>query len=360
MDISIFKSAKAALLLAVSATAILLPAIAQAQSYPPLWSSTSHYAVGDQVQENGNVYRCTHAVTAANLDPSKIYTYWELSYVRENTTLFVGPQETFPTLQLAWNYILNCSIAQPVYLHIYLSSYHGRISETHTTPFSLDHPFGANISIIGDNYQNVVFTFDGGDGFAIDNGHTIASLTNVSIYDFQGGTGSGLHASWGATIGNLAEILVSGFYRGVYAFQGAHLNFTALLNCSSCPDMGVDADGNSVILMGSQTDISGSGIGIMGEDGGYVQMSGGRVSGTNYGAYARNRGTVDVGGSTLESNTYGAYATLGGFINAYSTDFSGNATDDVFVNDGGIVYAFSASLTTTSIGTNDGSYILYT
>jgi hypothetical protein len=39
----------------VAATLVAVPALVHGQSYPPAYSATSHYAIGDQVQTGGNV-----------------------------------------------------------------------------------------------------------------------------------------------------------------------------------------------------------------------------------------------------------------------------------------------------------------
>ena len=60
-------------------------AAASAQSFPPAWSSSATYVVGDQAQLNGNVIRCTHANTGGFK-----YDQWELWEVRANTVLKIG------------------------------------------------------------------------------------------------------------------------------------------------------------------------------------------------------------------------------------------------------------------------------
>jgi hypothetical protein len=61
-------------------SALALLSVARAQSYPPAWNSAAHYAIGDQVQAAGNVYRAIKAVSSA-VNPAADYTDWELSLV---------------------------------------------------------------------------------------------------------------------------------------------------------------------------------------------------------------------------------------------------------------------------------------
>ncbi len=117
--------------------------LAHAQTeFPPAYNNQAKYAVGDLVTDYGNMYRCEMAVTTPFLDPSKNYQHWELYSVRNNTTIPIGVGQTFPNLQIAWNYVRNCRIAQAAYLHLSIVTSGGDFSETFSAPLFPRHRFG--------------------------------------------------------------------------------------------------------------------------------------------------------------------------------------------------------------------------
>ena len=189
-----------------------LSAVSWAQSYPPVWNSSAHYVTGDQVQMGGNVFRCIYPVTRANLSPTKAYSFWELADVRVNTTLPIGSGEPFPTLTAAWNYALNATIAGSAHLTFDIVTSHGAYVQTLATAgFSLDHPFGAHISITSDSQVgNEFFVPTASKGFLIDSGHTIASISNLQIVG-SNDAANGISASGNATIGMISNCYVNGF-----------------------------------------------------------------------------------------------------------------------------------------------------
>lgn len=214
--------------LLLSLLAFAIPLTARAQSYPPVWNNTTDYVAGDLVTDYGNIYRCIRAVNTPYLDPSKTYADWELYDVRSNTTLTIGAGQTFPTLTAAWAYALNTRIAGGVYLHFSISTAHGNFSDAIGVPMSLDHPFGANMSIIGDNMDDITLTFNQEykSGLMIDTGHCFGALSNLQIDSVSASPGSAIYATSNATIGAISNINMNPWYSFVDAEEGANLNFT--------------------------------------------------------------------------------------------------------------------------------------
>lgn len=169
------------LVLVIFIAALSLCEAAQAQSYPPAWNNTSHYVPGDMVTDYGNVYRCLTAVTKPYLDPSKTYADWELSYVRNNTSVLIGMGEPFPNLFTAWNYVRNARVAGAAFLHLNIVTTGGNLNETFSAPLSLDHESGGQISIVGDNVNNIQLSFPNGNALTIDSGHNFRASQTLRL-----------------------------------------------------------------------------------------------------------------------------------------------------------------------------------
>ncbi len=152
------KASRLALALSALVVFILVPGAGRAQSNPPAWSSSAVYAVGDQVQTGGNVYRAITKISSpSGTSPAVDYTHWQLSQVLSNTTLLIGGGQTFPNLVTAWTYALYARVADGVYLHFYISTARGDFQEDFGGPFLLDHGSGARIAILGDNLKQCLF-----------------------------------------------------------------------------------------------------------------------------------------------------------------------------------------------------------
>jgi hypothetical protein len=339
-----------------------LPALGRAQSYPPAWNTTAHYAIGDQVQENGNIYRAIRAVTSTGVDPAKYYTYWELYDVRANTTLFIGSQETFPTFLLAWNYAVNCRISPAVYLHFYISTFHANLTETFAGPFSLDHPFGANISILGDFAPNILFNFSNasGNGFAIDSGHSIAAMLNFTVQGGQGVIdGYAIAADGNATFGSIGSVTMNNFNGGILAQHGAVVHcannlifqqidgpFSALYNGIIMVDPGFTYTSTTPALV------------FYADFGGQIIAETCDVENTYFGARANHAGIIDVNGCRMKSlSLHALIADQGARIYAENAILSSNPSD-ITVSDGGTVDVIGAIYTNVSSDNQNGSYII--
>ncbi len=200
----------------------LLPGLAKAQSYPPVWSNVGNYVPGDMVTDYGNVYRCIKSVNTHYLDPSKTYANWELYYVRNNTTLMVGVEQTFPTLAAAWANAQNCHIAEGVYLHLSISTTNGNLSENLGSGINLDQPCGANISIIGDNENNINFTSL--NGIMLDTGHSIGLVSGITLTGNSPNFSTGIALTTNATIGTVTESTIQDCQTAIDVDQGARVH----------------------------------------------------------------------------------------------------------------------------------------
>lgn len=339
----------------------LLASAAGAQSYPPVWNNTSNYVAGDMVTDYGNVYRCIKPVTTHYLDPSKTYQNWELSYVRSGTTIVIGTGQPFPDLKTAWAYILNATIAQGAYLHLNISTANGSHSENLGNGFSVDHPFGAKISITGDNGNEIVFsTMTGGNGFTIDGGYSLGSLSNVSLESPVLPEGSGLYAE-GGTFLSVSNLSVSNFYIGLYAQNQGQIFCANPVTFGSGETTYVQADTNGRVTLAYDQHITGSGVNLSAT--GFFASSGGQIFAPNCvlshlyaGAYATGEGSVFINGGQITGSTFGAKATTRGLV-AIETGSASSNGNDLTVLTGGTIDALGATYGTSSSDTGTGSYI---
>jgi hypothetical protein len=357
----------------------------RAQSYPPAYSGTTHYAVGDLAQETGNTYRCIKA--SVGNDPASSYSNWELSTVRSDTTLIVGPGQFFPTLTDAWNYALYCRVADGVYLHFYLSSTRGTFSESHTAPFLLDHGSGARIAILGDNTDNDVLSFNGTNGFIIDTGHSINTLTGFTLQNTSSKPASnvvGIKVNSQATITSLSSIQVSAFGTDLQVSQNGSVSGYSGVQLVNYYECACEADSNGTILLpsgitlfvtqgvallaeGGQIIAPGSQLlsaglnkqtGALAIHGGYIDLSAASISSCYAGAAAEYMGSVELSRATVSTCEIGVYASDRGFVNCGGAAITGSNDVDLSVNLGGLIDATAATYSTSAVDNNNfGSYI---
>jgi hypothetical protein len=356
-----------ALLLAL----LFTPFRASAQSYPPAWSATATYSVGDQVQLNGNIYRAIKAVTTPNLTPSTFYTYWELYNVRSNTTLLIGADEPFANLQVAWNNILSAKISDGVYLHLYISTHHANLTETFSAPFSLDHNSGSRISILGDVQANITFSFPSSNGFVIDSGHSLGNITNVTLSGTTSNGGDngvygylGLIAESGGSLPSISGLSVVGFATSVYARAGL---ITLSNPGGTMPFFGYSVaffadQGGTILLTGLNLQGPGANTAstaLYARLGGSISAVANNLSYFGIEVEAEDRGIIDVNYSTMGASGKCCLADLGGFIRCEDAALGAFAADNVDAQafDGGEIDLTDSSYLTKSVGTNDGSYI---
>jgi hypothetical protein len=334
---------------------LLIAATAGAQTYPPAWSTTATYVVGDQVQLFGNVIR---AVKPSTVKGKFVYANWELWDVRANTTVMIGVGQTFPTLTAAWTYVQDARVAEGVYLHLYISTAHGALSEPFSQPFSLDQFFGARISILGDNAKSILLgggTAFSGDGLTIDNGHAFGTISNVQILGKS--TASGIDASGRSSIANITGVHISGFLVGIEAQQ----NSSVIVDSNVV----ITAGGNSIAaIKNANIDIN---SGWFGNSGGYSVLyagSGGQINAegctiTNNGGVgvsAEFGGSIDVQYSSITNCFTGINAYAHSWVFAQFCSFSSNSAYDLEATETSTIILNAGGLKET-VDSGTGSYI---
>jgi len=318
---------------------LFVAAASEAQSYPPAWKSASSYAIGDQVQLNGNVLRATHAVTPGGFK----YDEWELWEVRANTNVMVGVGQTFPKLETAWPYVKNARVAEGAYLHLYLSSVHGVLNDSLSGPFSLDHQSGARVSIIGDNASNIVLGGPSGlrgDGLTIDSGHAFGTISTISILgNSLFGGGNAIAATGNSSIANVTGVVISYFNAGVYAAQGSSISVDSSVAINYALAFEIEATSNGNVSVASGwAGTSGNSATLYASYGGQISAEDCSISNSgSVGVYANYGGVIDVSSSSISGCYVGISSYDRGFIYAEFCTFNGNSGYDVSAQNGGAI-----------------------
>jgi hypothetical protein len=383
----------------------------QAQSNPPAWSASATYAVGDQAQVAGNVYRCIKASMPNAAPPATNFTNWELSFVRANTTLMIGAGQTFPNLVNAWDYALNCKVADGSYLHFYIVSVQANFQETFSAPLVLDHASGARMAIIGDKAASIMLSF-AGNGLVIDTGHSLNTISNLTIEcQSSAPPTTGISVDSDATISSVSGVTISGFGTCVSASHNATVTLAS--NCAitgfheygcaatsggslsanyvtesggaayttgffadeggklfanhsvSSPSIlvGYSATRDAYLEIEYAQAVSDQGAGISGSHGAVIDAAGATVSGyVNYGVTADTGSVIDFLDGTATglgqgNGGTGCAASDRGFVFTLYATYSENYLD-IQAQDGGIIDATGAVFSTSAQGgSSTGSYV---
>lgn len=355
--------------LAVIALVVFGFQTAEAQNVPPVWTSSSSYAAGDIVLYGGNWYRALVAVNPEGPLPTTAFGTWELNYVRFGTTLTVGDGQSFSALSHAWQFAQSARIADGAYLHISIVTTGGNHIESYTSAWSLDHGSGALISIIGDNPSNINLQFPNGSGITIDSGHSLASISGVTISGAGANTSNnsdGIYATRNATISSISDCYITNFEYGVVADYGASVGLVTPNTVKECID-GIVANHSatvsaiaSTIALSTPSNLGFDARGMWAENGGVIEADGCTLTNSNtgfgIGAYCLGKGVIDLSYATDSGWEFGVYGTLAGYVSLQSASMSKNATD-VAAYQGGIVEAIGSTATTTVSDSGKGSYI---
>lgn len=354
---------------------VALAAVVGAQS-PPLWNATATYTAGNTVQgSDSNYYRCVY--TSKNHAPT-IDTggYWELNQVHTATTLTVGVGQRFTNLLSAWNFIRAAIIPAHFLVTIKILTTKGNFTENFTSAINLDHAFGANITISGDNAQKIALNFKNSSGFVLDTGHTIGPIANLTLVGNPANSAYGVYVDSGATFNGNALVL-NDFQTSVYANDGSRLicqsmnsngfsQQAALASNHSFMDLalsnfvgnasdtyGVFADIGSTMYFGYATLSNVGGPGIECGDNSIVFATNANISGCSYGVQAGVRANVTISLGAIKNCGYGVSATFGSLVNAQGTTTQNNTID--FYLPGGVL---NGSSQTNNLGA-DGSLIMH-
>jgi hypothetical protein len=324
----------------------------------------------------GNVYRCIKAVPSHGAAPTTNYTDWELSLVRANTTLMIGSSQTFPNLLDAWDYALNCRVADGCYLHFYIDSF----NESFAAPLVLDHGSGPRMAIIGNNAALVAFNF-AGNGLVIDTGHSFNTISNISLVS-SSTTATGISANSDATISSVSGVIFSGFNASVSASHNSTVTLASSCTIGGFDRVGCEATFGGTILANS-VNISGPGYGIafladeggmisadsstatmvdtgcFANRGGYIEAIQLTITNSPFGVQAASGAVIDFSGGTVDSTATACSAYDQAFIRAYGAGFQNNILDLEAYNGGAIEAAGATYSTSSEGGSVDGSYIYH-
>jgi hypothetical protein len=375
--------------LASAFSLFILATTSQAQSHPPAWNATASYQIGDLVTYEAVEFKCL--INETTVHPTPHTTYWRVSFVYSGPlTIPVGPGEVMTTLTAAWDYIAFARIADNSSVTLSLeSTYHASLA----TSFSLDHPFGSKISIVGaDAGASVNFTTSG-TGFTLDSADsfgelaeltistlvgggygvpcigvtenaTLSKLQNVSIENFD----LGIMADSGGTIESVRTTVITGFkIGGVCAGHNATVNITSPISVIAATTSGLpptyafNSQGGTLLCNGCTG--SNCQYNFYASDGGKMQATGAASASPNgkgVGFYAQDRSSINATSSTNIGNLTGYSAFDGSYINAESSTSNGTDSSgwDYQALQGATIDAASyGGSSRNSTGTNDGSHI---
>jgi hypothetical protein len=340
----------------VALATLAFAAFGMAQTYPPAWSTTATYVIGDQVQLFGNVIR---AVKPSAVKGKFVYANWELWDVRANTTVLIGVGQTFPTLTAAWTYVQNARVAEGVYLHLYISTAHGELSEPFTQPFSLDQLSGVRVSILGDNAKSILL--GGGtpfptDGLTIDGGHTFGTISNVSILGNSFSNGIALYGK--SSIANITGVNISGFEVGIEAQQNSNVTVDSNVAITSVGAYSIEATKNANIdVNGGWSGNSGGNAVLHATFGALITASGCTINDSGrVGVAAEYGGNINVQNSSITGCAVGINAYAHSWVYAEFCSFESNSLYDVDAQETSTIILDASGLKET-VDSASGSYI---
>jgi hypothetical protein len=288
----------------------VLAAFAAAQSDPPAFNATQSYKIGDIVTYEAVEFKCLINETTTHPNPHS--TYWDISFVYSGPiTIPVGPSETMKTLTAAWNYISYARIANNSAIEIKLDS---NYFEAFSSSFSLDHPYGSKISIVGQNNGAYVTFSNFGTGFVLDTGHALADFEGLTLIAPSKGTNqsAAFLVKQNACLAKLQNITLQNFDLGLFADSGGTIDNVETITMNQFILGGMEAGANATINVISPITI----------DGGSTVSSLPPVFG-----FEAAGGTINCQSCVANNCQYNFFAAENGRLNAYqSTSTSGNGT----------------------------------
>jgi hypothetical protein len=306
-----------------------------------------------------------------------------LSQVLSNTTLLIGGGQTFPNLVTAWTYALYARVADGVYLHFYISTARGDFQEDFGGPFLLDHGSGARIAILGDNLNNVYFTFFGTNAFIIDTGHSLNTLSGFSVTNQSSGN-TALKADGNATISAVSAVIFNNFLIDLQSTQNSTM--TVESNCIFeqvgsevadvesngslyCPG-GLTATGPGTntlaqgfyaasggVIIAPSSSLTAFGTGVQATSGAKILIDTATLSQCSAGIVSFYEGYVQCERGNIGGGSVGCDATERGVIDVTSATVTGDSSEDLQASDGGFIDGTLCFYGSLSVGSNDDSYI---
>ncbi|HEY3782599.1 MAG TPA: carbohydrate-binding protein [Fimbriimonadaceae bacterium] len=322
----------------ISAT-MILACIVGAQNNPPTWSPSIDYKAGDTVNYLGITFQCTINETTTRYNPHQP-SGWSIYYVPSgNVPIPVGPGTACPHLINAWNYIKSARLAAGATITLELQ--HG-FNDSFSSSFSLDHPFGSQISITGDNSGQIASFTSQSPGFTLDSGHSFGGLGGLSIQGPTTGSGGtpAILVSQRSFLKGLSNVSFSNFDVGISA-DSSQIDNVSEISIKQFVTGGVASNGN-----GARINIVAP-IKVDGAD---------TVSGTppQYAFLALNGGAIDCPKCIGNDCYYCFDAEETGTIHCQNSSSTSPATTlygaNYWASDKGFIYAVSSSSTGSQSG----------
>jgi len=286
--------------------------LANAQT-PPVWKATTSYQAGNLVVgSDTNTYRSILASTGHNpvVDADG---WWELSQTYVPTTLIVGVKQRFTKIEQAWGFLRHAVIPSSAPVTISLSTQNAAFEEVLTAPINLDHAFGANISIVGDDELTVhVECASGVSAFKLDSNDTFGGLKNMTITGEPApGETTAISLENGATLYG-QDVTIGSFYNGVTLGDGSKLIFVpnggvAVLDIYNCFNAAAQVETGSYLdVPGIAINTTGtSQYGIYLADKSHASVTGGVHHTTVAAVFATNGSSANIPSSTIDTTVLG-------------------------------------------------------
>jgi hypothetical protein len=279
----------------------------------------------------------------------------------------IGAGEPFPTLSAAWAYAQQARVADGAYLHFYISSTNGNYAGASSVPFLLDQVSGSRIAIIGDNPLDDSIIFINCNGFIVDTGHSINTISGLTIsYSTTTNANTvGIKADFNSSISAISNLKIVDFNAGIQATQTASITVDSTTSISGWTAYACEAQNGGSIVAPDGIALVGivaspTIVGLYADHGAQIYAPGSNIRDCGVAAEAYDNATVDVSDSTIGENETGCEAAERGFINCSGATFNDNVNGngDLYATKGGYIQASGASFTSsTQGGSVDGSYI---
>jgi hypothetical protein len=297
---------------------------------PPTYSSSLTYPAGSIVQDaNHNYFRAAKSNKGQALSNANA---WRLYFLQGTLTLnAASPGSPFPTFSSAWTYIADAHFSSTAQLVISVGSISTQYTENFTSPLTLNHPFGSQITINGAGPNHVVFQFnnDPYSGIFLDSGHTLgntkfAGISGIRFFDANPSAQSvGINVTGGANL-HLVNCEVDGFATALEAQTQSRLFCNNVGAAGFTNSVGV-ASINSLLTCSAPTSPGYKYLGLGIATNGFISGSGSEiflypnvwVDGVSASAYWADHASKILADQTQASNAMTGYiATHGSSISA--------------------------------------------
>jgi hypothetical protein len=301
------------------------------------WDSSTAYVTGNSVVgTDGNWYRAIGSTTNNN-PTTDGNTYWEMIRCNGNTTLSVSGAGRFATIVPALTFIQNAVISTAATVTISVASG----TYTHSAQVTIAHPYGSQISIVGDTSTptNVILDFSSStNGIVVQEGTTLGNFNGFKLTGTWAGSGStgasksailaldGAKVVCGDVNGTVCNIVIDNFYYGLSAAENATIvaegssgsNGVTITDAGSAGVLGYD---NSFIscpyvdITNTSDSTNDLGSGVQASVGSVIHCDHASVTTSRKAGIYADGGRIRAYSSTCDSNTgYGFQGERGLYI----------------------------------------------